>query len=116
MGKLIELKCRSTRNLYIVDDFYVVLVLIPEEAISYIQAREESNKALEARLLDDQKEISVIKSGKVEIVLWEREPRPLERLSFKINVRDFIEQHLKRFSTPYSIDVLEDRGAESPKK
>lgn len=116
MGEVIELKCRSKRDLYIVDDFYVILALNPAEAINLIQDREETNKDFEAKIIDDQKEIYVIKSGKVEIVLWEREPRPLERVSFKTNVRDFIEQHLKRFNTPYSIDVLEDRGAESPKK
>ncbi|GAA4878951.1 hypothetical protein GCM10023310_68810 [Paenibacillus vulneris] len=116
MNNIIEFKSKPTRNLYIVDDYHVVLAHSEDEALRLVQDDYETDEEFEVRLIDDQKEVHVIKSGKVEIILWEREPKPLERLSFKLKVRDFIDGDLKRYAAPSFQDILEDRGAIRQKK
>lgn len=115
MGELVQLSTKPLRNLYIVDNYHVILAHSAEEALSFVQYEEDADKVIEVMLVDDQKEVYVIKSGKVEIILWEREPKPLEQLSFVLKVRDFIDRDLKRFSTPSFQDSLEDKGAIRPK-
>lgn len=116
MGKLLHLETKPQRNLFIVDDYHVVLAHSPEEALNFVQYEEDTEKVMEVKLVDDQKEVCVIKSGKVEVILWNREPKPLEQLSFMLKVRDFIDRDLKRFAAPSFQDSLEDKGAISPKK
>lgn len=109
------------KNLYIVDDYYVILATSPEEALVTADYRDQeyegifderrSSEPFSIELIDEQKELYVIKSGKVEVMLWNREPKELERVSFRIKVRDFINTYLKSASTPSSIDILEDKGA-----
>lgn len=113
------------KNLYIVDDYYVILATSPEEASIAARYRDQeyeevfekkrSSEPFNIESIDDQKELNVIKSGKVEVILWRRKPRELERMSFQISVREFINTYLKNEPVPSSIDVIEDKGAVLPK-
>lgn len=106
MGDMVEFNQKPTRNLYIVDNYHVVLAQSEDEARNFVQTEEGNDAAMEVQALVEQKEVYVIKSGKVEIILCDREPSPLEQLSFILKIRDFIDRDLKRFTTPSFIDVL----------
>lgn len=116
MGDTVDFKQKQTPNLYIVDDFKVILAFSEDEASKFYKEEEMLDYNPSVVLLDDNKEINVIKSGKVEVILWKREPRFPEQLSFNLTVREFISKDLKRFKVPSSIDILEDKGAEVPKR
>lgn len=115
MGKIVKFNPKQERNLYMVDNYHVILASTAEDALAFAQEKDDTDDIMEVKLLDDEFEIPFIKSGKVEIALWLREPQPLERLSFKMTVRNFIDESLKRFPLPSAIDIVEDRGAIKPK-
>lgn len=116
MVEVLQLNVNPQRNLYIVDDFHIVLAHSAEEALCFVQFEEDTDKAMEVILIDDQREVYVIKSGKVEVILWNRKPKPLEQLVFMLKVRDFIDRDLKRFAVPSFQDSIEDKGVIRPKK
>lgn|GEM_PF-3630327 len=115
MSKVIEFKPKSKRDLYVVDGYHVILASSSEEALAYAQVDDNTDDLMDVVKLDDQLEVPVIHSGKVEIILWDREPREIERLSFMLKIRDFIDRDLKRFITPSRIDIIDD-NAIKPKK
>lgn len=115
MNKVVEFKPKSKRDLYVVDGYHVILATSDEEALGFAQIEDNTDDTMQVIKLDDQLEVPVIHSGKVEIILWDRQPRELERLSFMLKIRDFIDRDLKRFSTPSRIDII-DENAIKPKK
>ncbi|WP_186289795.1 hypothetical protein, partial [Escherichia coli] len=75
---------------YIVDDFKVILAFSEDEAAELYKEEEGIDHNPSVVLLDDNKELNVIKSGKVEVILWKRGPKFPEQLSFNLTVREFI--------------------------
>lgn len=115
MPKIIELDRK--RNLYYVDDMFVVLARTEQDARRCVQNRKDSNEYFEVELIDENKILNVIHSGKNEIIIWKRDLTHLEkqRISFNLSVRKFIDSDLKSLGTPSIIDVIEDRGAITPR-
>lgn len=116
MSNLIPFKNKPVSNLYIVDDFFVTLASSKEEAIKCVQEENDIECDLSVELIDRDSEVHVIKSGKVEVILWKRKPNEHEELSVMLKISDFIDRDLKRFKVPHVTDILEDRGAVRPKK
>ncbi|MEE5181101.1 hypothetical protein JDW21_19310 [Bacillus subtilis] len=112
MGEIIEFN--QIPKLYLVDNYNIVLAVSKKEAVDFYKEKYKVDD-VPVMLLDNNKVLNVIRSGNVEYMLWRRKPRPSEQLSFTITVGEFIEQYLKKYNTPYSIDVIEDRGAEIPR-
>ena len=63
MGDIVDFKQTQTPNLYIVDDFKVILAFSEDEAAELYKEEEGLDHNPSVVLLDDNKEINVIKSG-----------------------------------------------------
>lgn len=116
-SSVIQFQPPKKPHLYIVDDFHVILAYSEEEAVQFVLEREpHEEQTLSVRTVDDEKELSIIRSGKVAVILWERKPYPFEKLITTITAKDFIYKDLKGQSIPSSQDIIEDRGATTPTK
>jgi hypothetical protein len=117
IADVIEFKPKPQVHIYIVDEFYVVAAHTPEDAIRIVQEEDDKDDEYSIRMIDDEKQIYAIKSGKVELQLWDREPRGLEQLAFVHTPREFVDQYLKRRKFPIILDIIEDtEGVIIPKK
>lgn len=115
MGNLAELDT-VRKKLYLVNDLHIVLAYSPQDAVELVQITMEDKTDFQVSRIEDDRVLHVIHSGKVQTILWQREPMPLERLAWTMTVREFIDNDLKRQPIPSMQDCLEDRGAIIPKR
>jgi hypothetical protein len=97
------------KNIYIIDNYYVVLADTSKQAINYISVIENKNKnEIKIKKLDLDKELIFVRKGRFSEILWDRDIKDNEETDYSISVKDFIYDILKGVNTPYIIETIED--------
>lgn len=114
MGKLIQFRPRPKRNLYIVDDFYVIVATSTDEALKLAQQNDDTDADMKIELIDEETVVNVftdgIRYGKgdiIEFIQWRSDSKlDQSKITRKLRVRDFIDNNLAKLKTPEIVDLI----------
>lgn len=114
MGKLIQFRPRPKRNLYIADDFYVILAISHEEALKHAQQNDNTDADMKTELIDEEALVNVftdgIRYGKgdiIEFIQWRSDSElDQSKITRKLKVREFIDNDLAKLKTPEIVDLI----------